>query len=160
MPKQKKYILSACLIGKACFYDGSSRSVPEIKELFDSGMAIALCPEELAGFKVPRPPIEIFSGTGEDVLRRKAYIFNKEGKGVTINIIKGSKEFLRITQDSGVKEAVLKAKSPCCGKGSIYDGTFSNKLRKGNGVTADLLLKNGIKVVSDEEFLNSHKVKK
>ncbi|MDD5292003.1 MAG: DUF523 domain-containing protein [Candidatus Omnitrophica bacterium] len=160
MPKQKKYIVSACLIGKACFYDGSSRCVPEMKELFDSGVVIALCPEELAGFKAPRPPIEIFAGAGEDVLKGKAYIFNKEGKDVTINIIKGSKEFLKIAQDSGVSQAVLKARSPCCGKGNIYDGTFNGKLRKGNGVTAALLLKNGFEVVTDEEFLKRHRTKK
>lgn len=157
MAKQKEYIVSACLIGKGCFYNGSSKCVPRIKELVDTGLAVALCPEELAGFKAPRPPIEIFAGTGEDVLRGKAYIFNKEGKDVTINIIKGCKEFLNIARECGVKQAILKARSPCCGKDKIYDGTFSDKLKKGNGVAAVLLLQSGIKVITDEEFLKSAK---
>ncbi|MDD5618266.1 MAG: DUF523 domain-containing protein [Candidatus Omnitrophica bacterium] len=155
--KEKKYIVSACLIGKACFYDGSSRCIPEIKDLFDRGLAIALCPEELSGFKAPRPAIEIFAGTGEDVLKGKAYVFNKEGKDVSINVIKGSKEFLNIAQENEIKKAILKARSPCCGRGSIYDGTFSGKLKKGNGVTAALLLRHNIDVVTDEEFLRGGK---
>jgi uncharacterized protein YbbK (DUF523 family) len=159
MPKQKKYIVSACLIGKSCFYDGSSKCVPSIKDLVDKGEAVAVCPEELAGFKAPRPPIEIFAGTGQDVLKGKAYVFNKDGKDVSINIIKGSREFLNITKECNVKLAILKARSPCCGKGKIYDGTFKNKLRKGNGVTAQLLLQNDIEVVSDEEFLKCPKIK-
>jgi len=160
MPKGKKYIVSACLMGKSCFYDGSTKCIPEIKYLVDTGLAVALCPEELSGFKAPRPPIEIFAGTGEDVLKGKAYIFNKEGKDVTINIIKGSKEFLDIAKECGVKEAILKARSPCCGKDKIYDGTFKNRLRKGNGITAALLLQSGIRVITDEEYLKSNKPKK
>jgi uncharacterized protein YbbK (DUF523 family) len=104
--------------------------------------------------------MEIFAGTGEDVLKGKAYIFNKEGKDVTINVIKGSREFLNIAKECGVKEAILKAKSPCCGKDKIYDGTFKDRLRKGNGVTAELLLQNNIKVITDEEFLKSKKPRK
>ena len=151
--KNKEYIVSACLIGKHCFYDGSCGYNSKIKELIDSGIAIALCPEELGGLKIPRPPAEIFAGIGEDVLKGKAYVFNKEGRDVTINVIKGSKEFLAIAVECGVKKAILKARSPCCGRGKIYDGTFTNKLRKGDGVTVALLLKNNIDVITDEEFL-------
>lgn len=152
--KGKKYILSSCLIGRNCFYDGSSRVEPRIKELLDAGRAVALCPEELGGLKTPRPPAEIFAGSGEDVLRGKAYVFNKDGKDITINIIKGSKEFYNIAKECGIKKAILKAKSPCCGKGKIYDGTFSERLRSGNGVTAAMLLDNGIEVTTDQEFLH------
>jgi uncharacterized protein YbbK (DUF523 family) len=148
-----KYIISACLIGKNCFYDGSSRNEPKIKRLLDNGEAIALCPEELGGLKTPRPPAEIFGGNAEDVLKGGAFVFNREGKDITINILKGSREFLNIAKEYGIKKAVLKARSPCCGNGRIYDGTFTNKLRNGNGVTAELLLKNGIEVITDEEFL-------
>lgn len=149
----KRYIISSCLIGRSCFYDGSSRIEPRIKELLDAGEAVALCPEELGGLRTPRPPAEIFAGSGEDVLKGKAYVFNKDGKDITINIVKGSKEFLNIAKECKVKRAILKARSPCCGKGRIYDGTFSSRLRSGNGVTAELLLNNGIEVITDEEFL-------
>lgn len=151
--KEKEYIISACLIGKNCSYNGTSNYNLKIKELFDSGLAIAVCPEELGGLKIPRPPCEIFGGSGEDVLKGRAYVFNKEGRDVTINVIKGSKEFLSIAEESGVKKAILKSRSPCCGKGKIYDGTFANKLRNGNGITTALLLKKNIEVITDEEFL-------
>ncbi|MFH1621992.1 MAG: DUF523 domain-containing protein [Candidatus Omnitrophota bacterium] len=151
--KKKKYIVSACLIGKSCFYDGTSRQDAAIKGLVDSGEAIALCPEELGGLKTPRPPSEIFAGSAEDVLKSKAFVFNKEGRDITINIIKGSREFLNMANAYEIKKAILKARSPCCGKGKVYDGTFTNRLKSGNGVTTALLLKNGIKVFSDEEFL-------
>lgn len=144
--------MSACLIGKPCYYDGFSRCNTKVKELLETGRAKALCPEELGGLKTPRPPAEIFGGSGEDVLRGSAYVYTKEGKEVTINYIKGSREFLTIANEYGAKKVILKARSPCCGKGMIYDGTFSNHLRRGNGVTTALLLKHGIEVISDEEF--------
>ena len=156
--KGKKYIVSACLIGKNCFFDGSARSRPEIKYLVDTAEAIALCPEELGGLKTPRSPCEIFGGSAADVLKGKAYIFNKEGKDITISIIKGSREFLNMAKECGIKKAILKARSPCCGRHKVYDGTFTNKLRSGNGVAAELLLRNGIEVVTDEEFLRGAKI--
>ena len=151
--KEAKYIVSACLTGRSCFYDGTGRNEPVIKELLDKKQAIALCPEELGGLGVPRPACEIFAGTGEDVLDGEAYVFNKEGKEITFNIIKGVKEFLKIAKESKVTKAILKARSPCCGKGKIYDGTFSNKLKDGNGVLTALLLRNDIEVFTDEEFV-------
>ena len=150
--KSKKFIVSACLIGKRCFYDGSSKYNPKVRELVDNGVAIALCPEELGGLKTPRSPVEILAGSGEDVLKGKAFIFNKAGKDVTIDIVKGSKEFLTIALECGVRKAILKVKSPCCGRGEIYDGTFTDSLRKGNGIATALLLKNNIEVITDNEF--------
>ena len=153
MAQVKKYIISACLIGKNCFYDGTSRYKPEIRELVDKGEAIALCPEELGGLKAPRAPSEIFAGSAADVLKGKAFVFNKEGKDITISLVKGCREFLNIAKECAVKKAILKSKSPCCGRDKIYDGTFTGRLRKGNGIAAELLLKNGIEVITDEEFL-------
>lgn len=151
--KGAKYIVSACLIGRNCFFNGSCRNEPKIKGIMDSGEAIALCPEELGGLKTPRPPAEIFAGSGEDVLNGKAYVFNKEGRDITLNLIKGSREFLSIAKEYGVRKAILKARSPCCGRGKIYDGTFTNKIINGNGITAAMLLSSAIDVVTDEEFL-------
>ena len=153
MAQVKTYIISACLIGKNCSYDGTSRYKPEIRELVDKGEAIALCPEELGGLKTPRPPSEIFAGSAADVLKGKAFIFNKDGKDITISLVKGCREFLNIAKECQVKRAILKTKSPCCGRDKIYDGTFTAKLRKGNGIAAELLLRNGIEVITDEEFL-------
>ena len=153
MIQKKEYIVSACLIGRCCCYDGSSNYRPQIKELVDCGSAIAVCPEELGGLKIPRSPSEIFAGSGEDVLKGKAYVFNKEGKDITINVLKGSKEFFSIAEECGVRKAILKSRSPCCGRGEIYDGTFSNRLRNGNGIATALLLRNNIEVITDEEFL-------
>ena len=147
-----EYLVSACLIGKPCFYDGTSRVNESVKALFEAGKAKALCPEELGGLKTPRPPAEIFGGTGEEVLSGKAFVYNGEGRELTFHFLSGSRQFLTIANEYGVKKAVLKARSPCCGIGKIYDGTFSNTLTKGNGVTAALLLKNGFEVFSDEAF--------
>ena len=155
-----KFIVSACLIGKNCFYDGSSRKDENIKTLLDNGLAVAVCPEQLGALSTPRPPSEIFAGDGDDVLKGKAFIFNKEGKEVTANFIKGAKEFLAIVKENNIKTAILKSNSPSCGKGNIYDGNFNNNLRKGNGVTAALLLKNNIEVMTEQEFSISKYAKK
>jgi len=155
-----KYIISACLIGKNCFYDGKSRKDEKIKEIFDSGQAVAVCPEQLGNLPTPRSPSEIFGGDGYDVLKGKAFVFNKEGKDVSVNFIKGAKEFLSIAKENKIKTAILKSNSPSCGKGMIYDGTFRNKLRKGDGVTAALLLKNNIEILTEEEFILTRYAKK
>lgn len=150
--KRVRFVVSACLIGKHCFFDGRAGCNQQVKELYAKGEAIALCPEELGGLKTPRPPAEIVGGTGNDVLAGRAFAFNKEGKDVSINYIRGSRAFLQLASDYGISQAILKARSPCCGKGMIYDGTFTHSLRNGSGVTASLLLKNGFEVFSDEEY--------
>ena len=152
-----KYIISACLIGQNCFYDGTSKKQDNLRELLDGGQAVAVCPEQLGSLPTPRSPSEIFAGDGDDVLKGKAFIFNKDGKDITINFIKGARQFLAIAKENSIKIAILKARSPSCGFGKIYDGTFSNRLRKGNGVTTTLLLKNDITVITDEEFLKKSK---
>ena len=96
----------------------------------------------------PRPAVEISGGAGADVLDGNARVVSSSGTDATENFIRGAREVLRIARAAGVKEAILKAKSPSCGCGRIYDGTFSGRLIEGNGVTAEILIRNGIKVTT------------
>jgi uncharacterized protein YbbK (DUF523 family) len=139
-------IVSACLAGINCKYNGGNNLNAQIRELVAQGKAIPLCPEQLGGLATPRPSAEILSGTGADVLDGKASVINKNGEDVTAKFLKGAEQVLEIAKVTGVKMAILKTKSPSCGCGMIYDGTFSGRLINGNGVTAELLIRNGIKV--------------
>ncbi len=135
-------LVSACLAGFNVRHDSSNKANRKVVELVKAGKAIAVCPEQLAGFSNPREKMEIKGGR----------VFTESGKNVTGQVLKGAQEVLRIAKMFGVKEAVLKSNSPSCGKGKIYDGTFSGKLIEGNGVAAELLMQNGIKVLSEEEL--------
>lgn len=139
-------LISACLCGVNCKYNGENNINKEILELFSEGKAIPVCPEQLGGLPTPRPAMEIKGGTGADVLDGTARVIAADGTDATGNFIKGAFETLGIAQKANIKEAFLKAKSPSCGAGGIYDGSFSEKIIAGNGVTAELLIRNGIKV--------------
>ncbi|MFC1509633.1 DUF523 domain-containing protein [Candidatus Omnitrophota bacterium] len=104
-----------------------------------------VCPEVLGGRKVPRTKTEIKGGGGEDVLDGTAKVLDENGKDVTSEFIKGALETLRIAKTNSIKKAILKSKSPSCGSGQIYDGSFKRRLIKGNGVTAALFKREGIK---------------
>ncbi len=145
-------IVSACLAGINCRYDGGSNRNTKVADMVAKGEAIPVCPEQLGGCPTPRQPCEIVGGTGADVLDGRAKVANSEGRDVTCKLVKGAYETLRIATLTGAKTAVLKARSPSCGCGSIYDGTFSRRIVGGNGVTAELLLRNGIKVISETEL--------
>ena len=137
-------LVSACLAGIDCRWDGENRLDPEIKELVDKKEAIALCPEVLGGRGIPRTKSEIRDGHGEDVLDGKAKVYDEKGKDVTNEFIKGAQVTLEIAKKHNIKKAVLKSKSPSCGLGKIYDGSFKGKLVDGDGVTAVLLKREGI----------------
>ncbi|MCE5236352.1 MAG: DUF523 domain-containing protein [Clostridiaceae bacterium] len=139
-------LVSACLAGVNCRYDGKAKPDEEIMELVKTGEVKLVCPEVLGGLTRPRLPSEIESGTGEDVLSGKARVVAKDGRDVTEAFLLGAQKTLEMAQSCGAKRAILKAKSPSCGCGAVYDGTFSGTLRKGNGVTAALLKQNGIEV--------------
>lgn len=142
-------IVSACLGGVNCKYNGGNNHNPEILELVKRGEAILICPEQLGGCPTPRSAAEVYGGTGKDVLLGKAKVINKDGKDVTDEFIKGAKEALKIAQGYGAKTAILKSGSPSCGKGRICDGSFSGKKIEGNGVTAEIFLENGIEVSTE-----------
>ncbi len=141
------YIVSACLLGQNCKYNGGNNLNEKVIEKLKGHSYIALCPEEEGGAPTPRPPAEI----------REGRVYNVEGRDLTDELQRGAEKSLARAEDEARKSgerlelAILKAKSPSCGCGQIYDGTFSHKVVQGNGVFAELLLKNGIKVISEEE---------
>jgi uncharacterized protein YbbK (DUF523 family) len=140
-------IASACLIGKKCRYDGEAREDPEIKKLYIDGKVKPVCPECLAGLKVPRCPSEIISGDGKDVLEGRAKVIGQDRSDRTKEFIEGAEKTLEAARSCSAVMAYMKAKSPSCGLTRIYDGTFSGRIKEGCGVTSALLLENGIKVV-------------
>lgn len=142
-------LVSACLAGIKCRYNGGSCPKEEIQKLVSEGKAIPVCPEQLGGCPTPRLPAEIEGGTGADVLDGRCRVKRANGEDVTKEFIRGAEEVLRIAEIAGAHKVILKAKSPSCGFGCIYDGSFTGRLIAGNGITAELLLRNGIKV-SDE----------
>jgi len=146
-------LISACLLGIRCAWDGKDnyKSDKAIK-LLDSETLIPVCPEQLGGLKTPRAPQEIQGGSGEDVLDGKCKVLNKNGEDVTREFITGAEETLKIARQFHIKEFIGKSKSPSCGCGQIYDGTFSQKLIARDGVTTALLKRNGIRVITEEHL--------
>jgi uncharacterized protein YbbK (DUF523 family) len=139
-------VVSACLVGCHCRYDGASCDHEETQEQLRKGMAIPLCPEQLGGLSTPRNPAEIVGGDGFDVLDGKARVIDNQGNDVTEAFIAGARQALELAKKAGATEAVLKENSPSCGSSRIYDGTFSGKKVAGAGVTAALFIRNGIQV--------------
>lgn len=138
----KKALVSACLLGVPCRYDGLSKPVEEVIALKKEYELIPICPEVQGGLDTPRVPAEI---VGDRVI-------NKSGIDVTENYKNGAKIALDLALENGCKVAILKAKSPSCGKGMIYDGTFTKTLKNGNGVCAKLFLDNDIIVFTENEI--------
>ena len=132
-------LVSACLAGINCSWDGQNRLNKKMKDLVDKKRAIAICPELLGGRTVPRLKTEIKGGTGEDVLNGKAKVIDENGKDVTSEFIRGAYMSLDIVRKYNIREAVLKSKSPSCGVGKIYDGSFKGILSDGDGVAVALL---------------------
>ena len=137
-------LVSACLAGQYCRWDGGTNTIPEIKTLVDSGQAVPVCPELLGGLTTPRKPSE----------RHGDRIVNNAGEDVTAQFIKGAEAALRICQEKGCRLAVLKSRSPSCGKGLIHNGLFDGGLCPGDGAAAEMLMKNGIRVLTEQEWLN------
>ena len=138
-------IVSKCFTGECCRYDGRSKPNLRIAALVKAGRAIAVCPEQLGGLPTPRVPAEL-TASGEKVLAGCARAVTRDGRDVTEEFVRGAREALKIALSCGAKRAVLKAKSPSCGCGLIYDGTFTGTLETGDGVFAALLKQNGIEV--------------
>lgn len=145
-------LISACLLGIKCTWDGTDKYRNErvIQPLMNE-ILIPVCPEQLGGLKTPRPPQEIQGGSGEGVLDGKCKVKNINGEDVTQQFIRGAEETLRIAKLLKATQFIGKSRSPSCGCGQIYDGTFSNRPIDGDGVTTALLRRNGIKVIREEE---------
>ncbi len=146
------YLISACLCGLNCKYNGASNFNPKVKALFDKENCIAICPEHLGNLSIPREPHEIVGGEGKDVLKGTAVVLSKKGCDNTKKFIDGAYRTLDIAKLFNAHTAILKARSPSCGWGHIYDGSYQGKLKPGNGVAAELLNQNGIKILSEDDI--------
>lgn len=140
-----KLLVSACLLGTPCRYDGRSKADARVQALAGKYELIPVCPEQLGGLSTPREPSE----------RRGERVVMRSGRDVTAEYRRGAETALALCLQNGCKAAVLKEKSPSCGCGKVYDGTFSHSLTAGDGVTAELLKAHGIFVYgeSDAELL-------
>lgn len=145
-------LVSACLAGVQCRYDGGHNNIPEINQMVEKGLAIPVCPEILGGGGIPREPSEIVSGDGGAVLDGKARVKTRSGHDVTELFVRGAEEVLKAAINNSAPAAVLKERSPSCGGSVIYDGTFTGGKTTGMGVTAAILHRAGIKVYSENNF--------
>ncbi len=134
-------LISACLMGIKCRYDGKQKKIPELDRLMESYVLIPVCPEVLGGLPTPRVPSE----------RRGEAVVTRDGRDVTENYRQGARESLRICQMTHTDCALLKERSPSCGFGSIYDGTFTGTLCPGDGVCAALLKQHGVRVYGESQ---------
>ncbi len=145
--KKPVYMVSACLAGIHCRYDGCTNRIDRIVSLVESGDAITFCPEQLGGLSTPRIQCELISEKGERIVK------GKDGSDHTAEFILGAEQSLKIAKENHIMKAILKSGSPSCGFGEIYDGTFTGKKIMGNGIAADLLQKNGIAVITEKDFV-------
>ncbi|MCQ4923582.1 DUF523 domain-containing protein [Tissierella carlieri] len=141
------YLVSSCLVGINCRYNGGNSEHKAIVELVNQGKAIPVCPEQLAGLLTPRSSCEIVTYENGDIK-----VISKDGRDFTKQFIEGAKKTLAIAKAIGIKKAILKSKSPSCGCGLIYDGTFSGNLIEGNGLVAELLIKNNVEVYTENNL--------
>ncbi len=135
-------LISACLLGIHCRYDGSGKCHSRMKQLMEKHHLIPVCPEIFGGLPTPRDPSE---RVGDNIV-------TKSGQDVTQAFLKGAEETLAMAKLYQCKYAILKERSPSCGHGEIYDGTFCGKLTQGSGITAELLSKNGVKVLGESQM--------
>ena len=140
--EKTKILVSACLLGEPCRYDGRSKPVCAVADLCDKYELIPICPECLGGLPTPRTPSE---RVGDRVIMA-------DGTDVTEQFTMGAERAMEIARKNGVKVALLKAKSPSCSKGEIYDGSFTRRLVKGNGVFAEMAMAGGVSVFTEEEI--------
>ena len=138
----KNILVSACLLGERCRYDGCSKPNETVINKLKGHNVIPICPEVMGGLSTPRCPSEI---VGDRVLMQN-------GRDVTLEYKKGAEIALKSALENKCEIAILKARSPSCGKGLVYDGTYSKTLTKGNGICANLLIENGIKVLDESEI--------
>lgn len=135
-------LVSACLAGLKCKYDGGSNSNEIVMDLVKKGLAITVCPEQLGGLPTPRDPAEI----------RGDRVYTDQGVEVTEQFKRGAAETLKLAKLAECSQVILKQRSPSCGFGMIYDGSHTGTIISGNGITAGLLADNGIRIISEEQL--------
>lgn len=141
-----RVLISACLLGVACRYDGKSRACPEAVRLLENYELIPVCPEQLGGLPTPRLPAEI---------QKNGRVISRTGDDVTAAYRRGAEETLGLCRLTGCRAAVLKANSPSCGCGQVYDGSFSGVLVPGSGITAQLLKDHGVRVLTEKDLFSA-----
>ncbi|MFV0420903.1 DUF523 domain-containing protein [Oleidesulfovibrio sp.] len=137
-----RYIVSACLAGVCCRYDGKSKPHERVLELIKSGQALPVCPEQLGGLPTPRGKAEM----------KNDRIYTESGEDVTEQFTSGAQQALELAQLFGAQGAILQSRSPSCGATQIYDGSFTGSLITGSGVFASLLRKHNFMVQEDTYF--------
>lgn len=150
----KKIVISACLIGEKCRYNGLDSKSQAVMNRFEEGSLIQICPEQMGGLSTPRPAAEIVGGDGADVIDGKARVITVDGEDKTAAFLAGAYRALESAQAHRATHAILKSKSPSCGCGKIYDGSFTGKLTDNDGVTAALFRRHGIKIMTEEDLEN------
>lgn len=146
----KKVLISACLLGENVKYNGSNndiRSHPFIQHLVNLNLLVPLCPETLAGLPTPRVPVEIVDGRA----------ISKEAVDLTKEFYLGARIVCDVAHQKNVKMAILKSRSPSCGVGLIYDGSFTKRLTEGNGICAQLLEERKITIFCEDELKMAEK---
>jgi len=144
-----KILVSACLLGCNCRYDGKNCFNSDVLALKAKHTLIPVCPEQMGGLTTPRSPCE----------RIGSRVVMKTGEDVTEEYLRGAQEALRLAKTFNIKKAVLKANSPSCGKGTVYDGSFTGKKCPGDGVTSSLLQENGVQVYTEIEVPKAFNIK-
>jgi uncharacterized protein YbbK (DUF523 family) len=152
VPAEGPVLISACLAGVPCTHAAEAKTRAWALKLVADGRGVTVCPEVAGGLPIPRPEAEITGGGGEDVLEGRARVRTVDEHDVTENYVRGAQAAVAAAIRSGATLAVLKARSPSCGCGAIYDGTFTGRLVDGEGVTAAALRRADVDVVSDEEI--------
>jgi len=142
-------IVSACLVGINCRFDGKNKLDRHLLEVFENGELLPVCPEQLGGLPTPRVAAKIVDGDGYDVVDGKTKVINEKNEDVTENFVRGATEVLRIVKLLNIEEAILESKSPSCGSGKAYDKASRSSI-KCDGVLTALLKRNGIRVIPYE----------
>ena len=146
------YLISACLCGVNCKYNGLNNYNEICDKLLASGKAILVCPEQLGGLPTPRIPSEIIGESSNILNYNNGSVIDKNGNDVTPQFVKGAKETLQIAKKLNIKKAILKDGSPSCGVNYIYDGNFNGTKIKGMGLTVQLLKESSIDIISELEL--------
>ena len=150
VPDEGRVVVSACLAGIACTHEAQPKTREWAIKLVAEGRAVLVCPEVAGGLPIPRPAAEISGGDGADVIEGRARVLDENGRDVTDNYLAGARKASDAAKVAGARLAILKARSPSCGCAQIYDGSFAGRLKQGDGVTAAMLKRDGVEVVSDE----------
>ena len=151
----QRILISACLLGHAVRYNGTARDLahPAVRRWQAQGRLVTICPEVTAGFSIPRPPAEIAAGRdGEAVLSGAAKVIERGGADVTALFLQGAQAALALAVQNRCRFALLTQGSPSCGSDFIHDGSFSGRQHAAHGVTAALLLQNGVRVFGEDEI--------